>query len=198
MRKTSFIPTSLVGKLGTGLAACGLVLALATGLASAGGFDVWIPELGRSVPAEKAAAVRHSLRSGASEPTKPAPAPTGRPDRIPAKLLGPEVPVPISPTILRTTNGWLVSDGVSLVAVYAGAAGNDPSQGRVVIVKQDLVAGVQTQTIVDAGQTGTLGIVSAPLGPRVETSAQRGELGLRGPGGASFVLNMSAENIHAS
>ena len=103
-------------------------------------------------------------------------------------MLDSNVPVPISPSILRARNGWLVSDGQTLVAVYAGAAGSDPEVGRVVIVRQDLVAGKQAIRIVDAGPTGALTIAAAPLGASVETSAQTGEILLRsaagGQGGA--------------
>jgi len=71
-----------------------------------------------------------------------------------------------------TAGSW--SNGRTLVAVYAGAAGGDPAVGRVVIVRQDLVAAKQTVRIVDAGPTGALTITAAPLGGSVETSAQTG------------------------
>jgi hypothetical protein len=119
----------------------------------------------------------------------PAAHPEHAPHPIPARMLGPGVPVPISPSILRERNGWLVSDGRTLVAVYAGAAGNDPSVGRVVIVRQDLVAGRQTVRTLDAGPTGTLAIVAAPLGSSVETSAQ-GSIHLRGAGGRELSLDL--------
>ena len=40
-----------------------------------------------------------------------------------------------------------MSDGRTLVAVYAGAAGNDPSVGRLVVVRQNLASGAQTVRI---------------------------------------------------
>ena len=98
-------------------------------------------------------------------------------------MLGPGVPVPIPPSVLRMRNGWLVSDGRTLVAVYAGAAGDDPSAGRLVIVRQDLVAGTQTVRTLDAGPTGALAIAAAPLGSSVETSAQTGSIRMRTAGG---------------
>ena len=91
---------------------------------------------------------------------------------IPARMLGSDVPVPVAPSLLRVRNGWLVSDGRTLVAVYAGAAGDDPSVGRLVVVRQDLAAGRQTVRTIDAGATGALTIAVAPLGSSVETSAQ--------------------------
>jgi hypothetical protein len=104
--------------------------------------------------------------------------PRSVPQPIPARMLGPDVPVPLSPSLLRVWNGWLVSDGRTLVAVYAGAAGNDPSVGRLVIVRQDLVAGRQAVRRLDTGRTGALAITAAPLGGSVETSAQTGSIGL--------------------
>jgi hypothetical protein len=114
---------------------------------------------------------------------------------IPARMLGPGVPVPISPSILRERNGWLVSDGRTLVAVYSGAAGNDPSVGRLVIVRQDLVAGRQTVRMLDAGATGALAIVAAPLGSAVETSAQTGSVRLRTAGGRELRLDLGARTL---
>ena len=110
-------------------------------------------------------------------PAGPAATPTFTPDPIPAEILGSNVPVPIAASIITETNGWLVSNGYNLVAVYAGSAGDDPSQGRVVIVRQDLRAGKQTVQIVDAGATGPLTITAdAPTGAAVETTALTGGL----------------------
>ncbi len=97
-------------------------------------------------------------------------------DPIPAKMLGAQVPVPISPVLLSPTNAWVTSDGHNLTAVYAGAAGNDATTGRFVVVRQDLDAGDQTVDSVDAGKTGPISIVNAPVGSSVETSAQQGKL----------------------
>jgi hypothetical protein len=121
--------------------------------------------------------------------------PRSAPPPIPARMLGPEVPVPISPSILRERNGWLVSDGRTLVAVYAGTGGNDPSVGRLVIVRQDLVAGRQRVRTLDAGPTGALAIAAAPLGSSVETSAQRGIISLRAAGGPVLRLDLGAGTL---
>jgi hypothetical protein len=110
-------------------------------------------------------------------------------------MLGPHVPVPISPSLLRVRSGWLVSDGRTLVAVYAGAAGNDPTVGRLVIVRQDLVAGRQTVRTLDAGSTGTLTITAAPLGSSVETSAQAGSIRLRTAGGRALRLDLGTGRV---
>jgi hypothetical protein len=114
---------------------------------------------------------------------------------IPARMLGSGVPVPISPSILRARNGWLVSDGRTLVAVYAGAAGNDASLGRLVIVRQDLAAGTQTVRTIDAGPTGALTIARAPLGSSVETSAQTGIVRVGTAGGRMLQLDLGTGTV---
>jgi hypothetical protein len=127
--------------------------------------------------------------------TEPAAPPDPVPDPIPGRMLGSNVPVPIRPSLLQVQNGWLVSDGRTLVAVYAGAAGNDPSVGRLVIVRQDLVAGRQTVRTLDAGATGALAITAAPLGSSVETSAQTGSIRLRTSGGRPLRLDLVAGRL---
>jgi hypothetical protein len=140
------------------------------------------------------------LAVAGSSPASAAPAAPFTPaDPIPAEILGSNVPVPIPASVITETNGWLVSDGYTLVAVYAGSAGGDPSQRRVVIVRQDLRAGKQTVQTVDAGQTGPLTIAAdAPIGAAVETSAQTGRLSLATTRGATLKLNLSANTISAN
>jgi hypothetical protein len=114
---------------------------------------------------------------------------------IPARMLGPGVPVPISPALLRVRNAWLVSDGRTLVAVYAGADGEDPSVGRLVIVRQDLRAGSQSVRTIDAGPTGALTIAAAPLGSSVESSAQTGTLHVRTARGRVLSLDLGSSTL---
>jgi hypothetical protein len=154
--------------------------------------------LGGSVPgsAEKAGVLgRLASVATTDSNTAPAPAPEFGPQPIPGRMLSADVPVPIAPSIVRVRNAWLVSDGKTLVAVYAGAAGNDPSVGRVVIVRQNLVAGRQTVRAVDAGPTGGLTIEAAPLGRAVETSAQTGRLRLRAAEGGLLTLDLGSEGL---
>jgi hypothetical protein len=127
--------------------------------------------------------------------TEPAAPPDTAPDPIPGRMLGSNVPVPVPPSLLQVQNGWLVSDGRTLVAVYAGAAGNDRSIGRLVIVRQDLVAGRQTVRTLDAGPTGALAITAAPLGSSVETSAQTGSIRLRTTRGRPFRLDLATGTL---
>jgi hypothetical protein len=161
------------------------VLGLGAGLAvaAAGG-----------VPGEKSAALgRLASVATTDSNTASAPVPPSAADAIPARMLGPDVAVPVSPALLRARNGWLVSDGERLVAVYAGAAGADPALGRVVIVRQDLVRGEQTLETVDAGPTGVLTIAQAPLG---RTSAQTADIRLRTAGGRLLLLELRSGKSH--
>lgn len=172
-----------------------LVLGAGCGLAVAAVGGVSIPQLGINVPVppEKAAALERLASVGTTDSNRaPAPAPKAALRPIPARVLGPDVPVPVAPSLLRPRNGWLVSNGKTLVAVYSGAAGSDRSVGRVVIVRQDLLAGKQTVRILDTGSTGALTITRAPVGSFVETSAQSGTIRLRTADGRQFVLDLGS------
>lgn len=174
-------------------AAC--LLAAGAGFAVAAG-GVSIPPLGIAAPPEKAAALQRQLSVGTTDSSsEPAAPPESAAQPIPARMLGPDVPVPIPPSVLQVQNGWLVSDGKTLVAVYAGAAGNDPTVGRLVIVRQDLVAGRQTVRTLDAGPTGALTIATAPLGRSVETAAQMGSIGVRTAGGRALLVDLGAATL---
>ena len=172
-------------------------------LAAGGGFavaasDVSVPPLGLDVPAppEKAAGLQRLASVATTDSnTEPVAPPDSTPNPIPARMLDPDAPVPISPSVLQVRNGWLVSDGSTLVAVYAGAAGDDPSVGRLVIVRQNVVAGTQTIRTVDAGATGALTITSAPLGSAVETSAQTATIRVRTGDGGALSLDLGAETV---
>jgi hypothetical protein len=119
-------------------------------------------------------------------------------DRIPAHILPPDTPPPVSPALVRVTNAWLVSDGRTLVAVYAGEAGNDPTIGRFVIIRQNLVVGFQTRDVVDVAAAGSIRITDAPAGAAVETSAQRGDLRFSSPTGAQGVLHLATDTVEVS
>lgn len=147
-------------------------------------------------PQEKVAALQRLVSVATTDSnTEPAIPPDSMPQPIPGRMLGSDVPVPIPPSVLRVRNGWLVSDGRTLVAVYAGAAGTDPSVGRLVIVRQDLAAGRQTVRTLDAGPTGALTITAAPLGSAVETSAQTGGIRVRTAGGRTLRLDLGAGTL---
>jgi hypothetical protein len=105
-----------------------VVAAALVGLAAgAGGGFALADAVGGSIsgPAEKGAALdRLASVATTDSNTEPAPVPDSAPRPIPARMLEADVPVPVAPSILRVRNGWLVSDGKTLVAVYAGAAGD--------------------------------------------------------------------------
>jgi hypothetical protein len=150
------------------------------------------------VPQEKAAALQRLVSVATTDSnTEPAVPPDSAAQPIPARMLGSDVPVPIAPSVLRVRNGWLVSDGRTLVAVYAGAAGHDSSVGRLMIVRQDLIAGTQTVRTLDAGPTGALTITTAPLGSSVETTGQTGSIRLRTAGGQALRLDLGTGTVAA-
>jgi hypothetical protein len=173
-----------------------LAAAVIAGLAVGAGGGFALAGAVRDEPPQKGAALQRlgSVATTDSN-TEPTPVPSFDLDPIPARMLGSEVPVPIPPSILRARNGWLASDGSTLIAVYAGAAGRDPKVGRIVIVRQDLIAGKQTIRIVDAGPTGALTIAAAPLGAAVETSAQKGDMRLQTAGGRQLLLDLGTDEV---
>jgi len=187
----------------TAVVVLGLAGALSA-LAAAGSSSVSTPRLGSNavVPADKIAAMANRMPSAATDATAsagpPAAAAAFAPEPIPARILDANVPVPIPASVLTETNGWLVSNGYNLVAVYAGAAADDPTQGRVAIVRQDLRAGTQTVQIVDAGATGALMIApDAPAGAAVETTALTAGLKLGTSHGTTVKLNLATNAISA-
>jgi hypothetical protein len=176
-----------------------VVLVGAAGFAAADVAGVSIPRLGvdTPVPTDKSAALERlvtvATTDASTAPSAAAPEPDSHP--IPGRMLGSDAPVPVPPSLLRERNGWLVSDGKALVAVYAGAAGGDPSTGRIVIVRQNLVSGRQTVATLDAGRTGALTIAAAPLGASVETTAQTGRIHVRTVGGRLFTLDLGTGKL---
>lgn len=176
-----------------------VVLVGACGFAAADIAGVSIPRLGvdTPVPTDKAAALERlasvATTDASTAPSAVVPEPDSQP--IPGRILGSDAPVPIAPSLLQEKNGWLVSNGKTLVAVYAGAAGGDSSTGRVVIVRQNLDSGRQTVRTLDAGPTGALTIATAPLGASVETTAQSGGIHLRAAGGRLFTLDLGTGRL---
>ena len=175
----------------------GLAAAALAGLAAgAGGGFALGAVVGVSAPPEKSAALARLVSVATTDSnTEPAPAPELERHPIPAQMIAPDAPIPVAPSILQPQNGWLVSDGKRLVAVYAGAAGNDPSVGRVVIVRQDLVSGRQAVRVIGAARTGALTIATAPLGRSVETRAQTASIRLRTIGGRFLTLDLATDKV---
>ena len=122
---------------------------------------------------------------------------SGHGDRIPPHFLPPGAPPPLHYELINPVNAWLVSDGYSLVAVYAGSPGNDPSLGRFAIIRQNLIFGVQYDPpdFVDIPNAGALKITAAPQGAASETSAQRGKLIFTSALGSKGVLDLSRDRV---
>jgi len=199
--RTRTLTHSRKAKLVTALAVLGLAGAV-SGLAVAGSSSVSIPRVGTAVtvPTDKVAPMADRMPSAATDAAASAnaAAPAVATEPIPAAILGSDVPVPVSASVITETNGWLVSDGNNLVAVYAGSKEDDPTQGRVVIVRRDLRAGTQTVQIVDAGATGALTVTAgAPAGAAVETSALTGSLMLGTSHGGAVKLNLATNTVGA-
>jgi hypothetical protein len=200
--RTRTLRHSRTAKLLTALAVLALAGAV-SGLAVAGSSAVSIPRVGSgvTVPTDKAAAMADRMPSApndAAASASPAALAAFTPEPIPAEILGSDVPVPVSASVITETNGWLVSNGNNLVAVYAGSKADDPTQGRVVIVRRDLRAGTQTVQIVDAGATGALTVAAgAPAGAAVETSALTGSLTLGTSNAGTVKLNLATNTVSA-
>ena len=175
-----------------------------TGLAAAGSSSVSTPRLGDNVtvPADKAAALANRMPSAATDATGSAGSATptaSTAEPIPAAILDPNAPAAVPASIITVTNGWVVSNGSNLVAVYAGSAAGDPTQGRVVIIRQDLRAGKQTVQIVDAGTTGALTVASgAPSGAAVETTALTGMIPLTTSRGTVVKLSLGTNSFNGN
>ena len=150
-------------------------------------------------PARSGDPVRASVRakdSAESDTPTSAPAPPLAFDRIPGRMISTDTPVPVSPELIDVQNGWMVSDGKTLVAVYAGAAGNDPGKGRFVIVRQDLAAGSQTIDVVDVPGAGAVAVTDAPTGAAIETAAQRDRIGFHGLHGWKGDLDLADDSAN--
>jgi hypothetical protein len=75
--------------------------------------------------------------------------------------------------------------------VYAGRAGNDPSTGRFVIVRQS-PSGGQTVSIIDVAGAGALSITSPPQGT---TGATDADIPYRGANGSSGTLHLARNTV---
>jgi hypothetical protein len=203
----------LVGSLVVlALSGGGAAAAAATGggsatAATAGGpASVYVPQLGLSVPASKLAAVQHELghacypaqcqarRSVVRTQIKPA----GPIAAIPARRLPANTPIPFPPSQIKVSNDWLTSNGVTLVAVYAGTSGVDPASGRFMIVRQNEVKGTQSVVTIDVRGAGALTLVGTPAGSKVELSAQQGVLHFTTSKGLTGALNLRTDQVTIS
>jgi hypothetical protein len=115
---------------------------------------------------------------------------------FPAHFVPKSVPPIPSPALIRVQNRWLVGDGRQITDVYAGEAGDDPSVGIFVIYKTDEPFGYQDwHSVFVPGTTGAVRISQAPLGKKVETSAQRAKLRFVSKSGATGTLNLDGDVV---
>jgi hypothetical protein len=123
------------------------------------------------------------------------------PGRIPAHILPKGTPPPLPEELIQPTNAWLVSDGYTLVAVYAGHPGPSAKTGMFAVVRQNLVFGIQyippaaARSVVYLGNVGSAHITTAPVGRRVETSAQHGLIHFTTTSGVHGILNLSRNTV---
>jgi hypothetical protein len=99
--------------------------------------------------------------------------------------------------LINPKNAWLASDGYTLVAVYAGSPGADPSIGRFAVIRQSAIFGLQYEPpdIVDAGKIGAVKITRAPRGRSRETTAQYGHLAFVSANGTRGVLDLTGDRV---
>jgi hypothetical protein len=120
-----------------------------------------------------------------------------RSDRISPHILPKRVPPPLHYALINVKNAWLVSDGYTLVAVYAGSPGADSSIGRFAIIRQNAIIGVQYEPpdIVDVGRVGAIKITRAPRGRSRETTAQHGQLAFVSANGTRGILDLTGDRV---
>jgi hypothetical protein len=118
-------------------------------------------------------------------------------ERIPPHILPKGVPSPLHWALIKVKNAWLVSDAYTLVAVYAGSPGNDPSTGRFAIIRQNLIFGIQYEPpdLVDVAKGGALKITTTPRGATHETSAQHGQLVFVSARGTKGVIELTGDHV---
>lgn len=159
----------------------------------------YVPALGISVPHSKLRALEHSAPR-ALDPrmtvqkavghlrTKPV-------NSIPGRYLPKMRQGPFSPGMLKFSRAWQVSNGRTVVAVYAGVNPAQASEGRIIIFRQDVLAGTESQVMINVAGSGALTITKAPLGVKAERSGETGELTLRSANGVTYMLHLAANSI---
>jgi hypothetical protein len=138
-----------------------LVLAGGAGIAvavgSSGAPSTVVETVGTGLYSKTVQHVVMPAPAGITGVNAPGPGPT-----IPAGMLPTDAPVPLPPSLINVTNAWEVADGNQLVSVYAGSAGDNPSTGRFVIIRQQFPPGGQTVNVVDVPNSGAVKLVNAP------------------------------------
>lgn len=114
---------------------------------------------------------------------------------FPAQFNPPWIPIP-SPALIHIYNRWVVGDGRSITDVYAGETGDNSGGGIFVIYKTIEPFGYQNwHSVFTPGKTGGVTIVKAPLGKKVETSAQRAKLRFVSKQGVRGTLDLDGDTV---
>ena len=115
---------------------------------------------------------------------------------FPAHFVPKSVPPIPSPALIHVQNRWLVGDGRSVTDVYAGAEGDNRNIGMFVVYKTSEPFGYQNwHSVFVPGTTGAVKVVKAPLGKKVETSAQRAKLGFVSKSGARGTFDLDGDMV---
>jgi hypothetical protein len=114
----------------------------------------------------------------------------------PAQMLGPGSATTITINELYPVrSGWAAGACFGITWVWAGAGGEQPSTGRLVIARSGRWPHARVHVDVDVPQSGALKITDAPLGPEAATSAQRGELEFTSKRGTTGTLDLSTDTV---
>ena len=159
----------------------------------------FVPDLGLSFPAAKAKMLEHSIprfgRPAAPQPIRPGAFRTAPIAGIPAVTVQGNAQTPFPAAVAAITGSWMTSDGTTLTAVYVGSNPAEPSQGRVVILRQNILKGTQHEMILSANGTGALTISRAPAGRSAETIGQAGNSVLHTATGGTLVLRLVSNTV---
>jgi hypothetical protein len=117
----------------------------------------------------------------------------------PAQMLGPNTATTItSGELYPVRNGWAAGACFGITWVWAGASGEHPSTGRLVVARYGRWPHARIHVDVDVPGSGPLKIINAPLGPDVVTSAQRGQLPFTSKRGVTGTLDLSTDTVTLS
>jgi hypothetical protein len=155
----------------------------------------YVPSLGISVPQAKYKVLQHTVprlgQPAAPQQIRPGHLRTQPIAGIPASTFSAAAQTPFPAALLTLTGGWMTSNGTRLTGVYAGSNPAVPTQGRIIILRQDILNGTQSEVVLNAAGTGALTIQHAPAGARAETSGQAAIIILRTATGATVTLNLA-------
>ncbi len=172
--------------------ASALVTALAIGVAL-GAVGCGGDANGDSATAGADTGQQHSNRPPGQKPCQ-----KGDPEghTLPAKILGNNA-AGTTTEILLPVNVWSVGDCQQVTEVEVGAAGWHASSGVVVINRIRGSHALDGLYIV-IPDSGAVKITDAPLGPKVVTSAQQGELQFKSKRGLTGTVNLSDDTATLS